>query len=191
VTTTVHQMKITLKDISPPIWRRIEVPSDITLGELSGVLEAAMGWYGGHLHGFDANGTRYGVPDPDWPSDDLDENKYRLGAVLPKVGSKMRFDYDFGDGWEHAVLVEAINPVEADTLYPRCVKGKRACPPEDCGGSWGYMDILATLNDPDYKPEAVDRDEMMEWLPLDFDPEHFDITETDVDMRTPRPSFDW
>ena len=116
---TVHQLKITLHGIRPPIWRRIEVPSDITLGELSPVLEAAMGWLGGHLHMFDIDGVTYGTPDPDWDTDELDEGEFRVSALLPFVESKMTWDYDFGDGWVHNVVVEAISPVEAAVLYPR------------------------------------------------------------------------
>jgi hypothetical protein len=135
----------------PPVWRRIVVESGLTLGELAPVLEAAMGWLGGHLHVFDVGGTRYGTPDPDWGMDDLDENRFRLGDVLPKVGTKMRWDYDFGDGWEHDVLVEAISMRDRGVEYPVCLAGRRACPPEDCGGPWGYADLLEALADPDHR----------------------------------------
>ena len=184
---TVHQLKITLRGIRPPIWRRIEVPSDISLGELAPILEAAMGWMGGHLHMFDVDGVTYGSPDPDWGSDDLDEDKFRLSTVLPFVGTKMRFDYDFGDGWQHNVEVEAINPVLADVLYPRCLTGRRSCPPDDCGGPPGYADILAVVADPN-NPKHAD---LREFVPLDYDPEYFDVAETDIDMRSPRPLEGW
>ncbi|MCL1597993.1 MAG: plasmid pRiA4b ORF-3 family protein [Actinomycetia bacterium] len=183
MSNTVHQLKITLRGIRPPIWRRIEVPSDITLGELSPVFEAAMGWLGGHLHTFDIDGVTYGTPDPDWDTDELDEGEFRLRAVLPFVESKMRFDYDFGDGWVHNIVVEAINPNEAAVLYPRCLAGKRACPPEDCGGLPGYANILEVIADPNNPAHADLRD----FVPLDYDPEHFDVVETDVDMRSERP----
>ena len=91
MTRRVHQLKVTLRQVKPPVWRRIVVESDLTLGELAPVLEAAVGWLGGHLHVFDVGGTRYGTPDPDWGMDDLDENRFRLGDVLPKVGVKMRW----------------------------------------------------------------------------------------------------
>ncbi len=125
----------------------------------------------------------YGTPDPDWDTDELDEGEFRLSAVLPFVESKMRFDYDFGDGWVHNVVVEAINPVEAAVLYPRCLAGKRACPPEDCGGVPGYANILEVIADPNNPAHADLRD----FVPLDYDPEHFDLTEMDVDMRSERP----
>jgi len=184
---TVHQLKITLNNVKPPIWRRIEVASDTKLGDLSGILEAAMGWYGGHLHAFDVDGTRYDTHNPHFESFGLEEDKYTLGTVLPSVGSKMRFEYDFGDGWEHNVMVEAINPVDAGAVYPRCLTGKRACPPEDCGGPWGYANLLEAIADPNHP----DHEDLREWLPLDFDPAYFDLVETEVDMRTPRPSFGW
>ncbi len=187
MTKTVHRVKLTLRGIRPPIWRRIEVASDMTLGDLAPVLEAAMGWLGGHLHMFEIDGVTYGTPDPDWDTDDLDESKYRLGDVLPTVGAKMTWDYDFGDGWQHNVLVEAIEPVAADVLYPRCLAGKRACPPEDCGGLPGYADILAVVADPSNPANADLRD----FVPLDYDPEHFDVVETDVDMRSERPLEGW
>jgi len=187
MTQTVHQLKVTLGMVKPPVWRRIVVPSELRLSELAAILEAAMGWYGGHLHAFEADGTRYGRPDPDWGNDDLDENRFSLGEVLPEVGSKMRWDYDFGDGWEHDVLVEEIGPREAGVTYPICLAGRRACPPEDCGGPWGYENLLQALADPNHP----DHEDMREWMALDFDPAHFDMEETSAAMRSPRPLEGW
>lgn len=187
---TVHRLKVTLRQVKPPIWRRIEVPSDIKLSDLSDVLEAAMGWYGGHLHAFEAGGVVYEPPDPEGFSfgrRPVDERKARLGEVIPVVGSKMRWDYDFGDGWEHDVLVEAIAPRQAEVTYPICLTGKRACPPEDCGGPWSYGDLLAVLADPAH-PE---HDELVEWLPPGFNPAEFDAGEATVDMREVRPLEGW
>ena len=169
------------------MWRRIIVESDLTVGELAPVLEAAMGWLGGHLHVFDVGGTRYGTPDPDWGTDDLDENRFRLDDVLPKVGMKLRWDYDFGDGWEHDVLVEAISLRARGVEYPLCLAGRRACPPEDCGGPWGYADLLEALANPDH-PEHED---LREWAPPGFDPAEFDMEETNQAMRAPRPLEEW
>jgi hypothetical protein len=183
----VHQLKVTVRSVKPPVWRRIVVASDTTLGELAPILEAAMGWLGGHLHVFDVDGTRYGTPDPEWGRDDLDENQFRLGDVLTIVGSKQRWDYDFGDGWEHTVLVEAINPADPGVDYPVCLTGRRACPPEDCGGPWGYADLLAALADPTHP----DHEQLREWAPTDFDPAHFDLEETNLAVRSPRPVQGW
>lgn len=184
---SVHRLKVTLREVRPPVWRRIEVSSVVTLGRLSEVLEAAMGWLGGHLHAFDVAGTRYGIPDPDWDTADLDERRFRLGAVLPRVGSKMRWDYDFGDGWKHDVVVEAIGPAEPGVEYPVCLKGRRACPPEDCGGPWGYEELLQLLADPDRE----DPDDRRGWVGPDFDPAHFDPEEATEEMRSPRPLEEW
>jgi hypothetical protein len=187
VADTVHQLKITLRSVKPPVWRRIVVRSDKTLGELAPILEAAMGWLGGHLHVFDVDGTWYGTPDPDWGRDDLDERKFRVRDVLPEVGSKLRWDYDFGDGWEHNVVVEEIIAAEPGVEYPICLAGRRACPPEDCGGPWGYADLLNALADPAHP----DHEGMREWAPLNFDPARFDLEETTLAMRSPRPLEGW
>ena len=185
---SVHQLKVILRTVKPPVWRRIVVPSELTLAELSLVLEVAMGWMGGHLHAFDVEGTRYGTPDPDWGSDDdLDEGQFQLGDILPEVGSRMRWDYDFGDGWEHTVVVEAIGPPESVVDYPVCLAGRRACPPEDCGGPWGYENLLQALAD----PSRPDHEDLREWVPPDFDPARFDAAETNAAMRSPRPLAGW
>lgn len=183
----VHRLKVTLRGVKPPVWRRIVVNSDVSLGELASILEAAIGWLGGHLHAFDVDGSWYGSPDLDWPSDDLDENQYRLSEVLRSVGDKMRWDYDFGDGWEHNVVVEEIVEAEPDVEYPVCLAGKRACPPEDCGGPHGYAQLLAVLADSNH-PE---HEELRDWAPIDFDPAYFDVEEASFEMRSPRPLEGW
>lgn len=183
----VHQLKVTLRGVKPPVWRRIVVRSDLSLGELAPILEGAMGWLGGHLHVFDIDGTWYGSPDPDWPSDDLDENEYRLGEVLTAVGDKMRWDYDFGDGWEHNVVVEQIFEAVPGVEYPVCLAGRRACPPEDCGGPHGYAQLLEVLTDSSH-PE---HEELKNWAPIDFDPDYFDVEEASLEMRSPSPPEGW
>ena len=188
--TTVHRLKVTLRQVKPPIWRRIEVASDIKLSGLSDVLEAAMGWYGGHLHAFVAGGVHYEVPDPDgfgFGPRPRDERKVRLDEVLPAVKSKMRWDYDFGNGWEPDVVVEAVEARRTTRTYPVCLAGKRACPPNDCGGPWGYAELLDALADPSH-PE---HDERAEWVPDGFDPELFDAAEATAAMRSDRPLAAW
>jgi Plasmid pRiA4b ORF-3-like protein len=184
---TVHQLKITLRQVAPAVWRRIVVPSDTRLSALSDVLEAAMGWSGGHLHEFDVGGERYGQPDPDGDDDAADERGVRLAEVLPTVKSKLRWDYDFGDGWEHDVVVEAIAARETNVSYPVCLAGDRACPPEDCGGPMGYERVLEALAD----PSREDHEHMMEWAPPGFDPARFDLDGTDVAVRASRPLRGW
>ena len=182
---TVHRLKVTLRQVKPPVWRRIEVRSDIKLSDLADVLEAAMGWLGGHLHSFEADGVLYEIPDGEGFGfrRPRDERRARLGEVLPGVKSKMRWTYDFGDGWEHDVVVEAIELARSDVMYPVCLTGKRACPPEDCGGPWGYGNLLAALSAPTYE----EHEELTEWVGIDFDPADFDADAATEDMRSARP----
>jgi hypothetical protein len=185
---TVHRLKVTLRGVKPPVWRRIEVPSTTKLTELSDLLEAAMGWLGGHLHAYEAQSVRYEIPDGD--NDRLrerrDERKARLGDVLWAPKAKMRWDYDFGDGWQHDIVVEAIEAMSAQAEYPVCTGGARACPPEDCGGPRGYDSLLAALGDPAHELH----EKLREWAP-GFDPEAFDVAEATTTMRTDRPLRDW
>lgn len=172
---TVYQFKITLKGIRPPIWRRFQVHSDITFYELHRVLQKVMGWYDAHLHLFDLDGLI--VTDAEtlaevW-EDGLDEQQVRLPQYVKQAGQKLRYEYDFGDSWEHELLLEKILPAEADVYYPRCLKGKRACPPEDCGGVWGYANLLEAMADESH-PE---REMYLEWLGGKLDPEAFDLAE--------------
>ena len=137
MTETVHQLRVTLRQVKPPAWRRIVVESHLALGEL----EAAMGSLGGHFQVFEVDRRRYGTPEPEWPSDDLDENRVRLGDVLPDVGMKMRWDYDFGDGWEHDVLGARSVPSSkvpsipsGEPAHPKTATVPEAMP--SCWGSW-------------------------------------------------------
>ena len=187
VASSVHQLKITLRSVRPPVWRRILVGSDMSLGELARVLEAAMGWLGGHLHVFDVKGTWYGSADPDWDSNDLDEDKYRLSEVLAAGGDKMRWNYDFGDGWEHDVLVEKIADADPGVEYPLCLAGRRACPPEDCGGPSGYAELLKAFADLSHP----DHEELRRWAPPGFDPASFDVEDVNHSLRSPRLLEGW
>lgn len=186
---TVHRLKVTLREVKPPVWRRIEVPSTMMLSELADVLEAAMGWLGGHLHAFEADDVLYEIPDGEGYGfrRPRDERKARLGEVLPVVKSKMRWVYDFGDGWEHDVVVEAIEPRQSGVTYPVCLAGRRACPPDDCGGPWGYGNLLAALGDPAHE----EHEELTEWAPPGFDAARFDIEEAMEMMRSARPLRGW
>jgi hypothetical protein len=189
--STVHQLKVTLRGVRPPVRRRIVVPSDTPLSELADLLEAAMGWLGGHLHEFAAGDVTYEVPDPDgdtgWGRRTVDERTVTLGQVLDEPKAKLRWTYDFGDNWQHDVVVESIGPNEADFSGPVCVAGRRACPPEDCGGTAGYANLLAALADPDHE----DHEELTEWAPPGFDPDAFDPADAIEAMRSPRPLADW
>ncbi len=168
---SVHRLKVTLLGIRPPIWRRIEVPSTITLSELHTVVQVAMGWWDSHLHQFVVDGVIYGIDDGEgWGPPPVDERRTKLRDVASE-GVRFSYEYDFGDGWEHRIEVEAIAAAEAGIAYPRCVAGRRACPPEDCGGPWGYGNLLAAIGDPNHDEHEA----MVEWAGGPFDPARFDV----------------
>jgi hypothetical protein len=179
----VYQLKITLQGIKPPVWRRVLVDATSSLDHVHEVIQAAFGWWSYHLHEFEIGGTRYGVPDPDdhWDVPNVDEGFIRLDAVA-EAGSSFTYLYDFGDGWDHRVVVEKVLTVPIDTPLPSCIGGRRACPPEDCGGPWGYRDLLAILADPAH-PERRQR---AEWVGRPFDPEAFDPAEFAHNLRAGR-----
>ncbi len=166
----IYQLKVTLRSIRPPIWRRIQVRGRTTLALLHDILQATIGWTNTHLHQFDVGGVCFGVPDPEWPSTIRNERGVRLHDIAEQ-GSRFRYDYDFGDGWEHDIIVEKILPPERDAAYPVCLKGKRSSPPEDCGGPWGYKELLRILGDPSH-PEHEER---LEWAGPYFHPEQFEL----------------
>jgi hypothetical protein len=177
----IYQLKITLKYIRPPIWRRVQVPSDIILARLHRIIQVAMGWYDSHLHQFIVGEKYYGVPSIDEFSElELkDERRARLKEVLSKPNKKIVYEYDFGDGWEHEILLEKILQPELGVRYPRCIGGARACPPEDCGGTGGYENFLAAIRDPRHE----EHDEYLYWIGGEFDPEEFELAEFDTALR--------
>ncbi|NOY58369.1 MAG: plasmid pRiA4b ORF-3 family protein [Calditrichaeota bacterium] len=175
----IYQLKITLLGSDPPIWRRIQIRSDIKLSDLHDVLQDVMGWYDAHLHQFIHDSIYYGDPSLDDFEPIEDETKVRLDELLTRVRSKLIYEYDFGDSWEHEVRVEKVLSPDPNTKYPVCLEGERACPPEDCGGVWGYADmlkILANPKDPEYE-------EWLEWVGDDFDPEEFDVDEVNEILK--------
>ncbi len=170
---TIYQIKVTLKDSKPPIWRRIQVRSDITLENLHYILQTVMGWTDSHLHMFAIGGEHYGPTESD-PTGDLEmenERRVRLAEVVPSAGARFVYEYDFGDSWEHILQVEKVLPPEPGKRYPLCLAGNRAGPPEDVGGVWGYAEFLEAIRDPRH-PE---HDEWLEWVGDDFDPEVLDL----------------
>ena len=174
---SIYQLKITLKGFRPPIWRRFLVASKVSLEDVHDILQIVMGWTDSHMHEFSMGSDRYGVPDVDFPSDIQDEAKYRLDQVLKKEKDKLNYTYDFGDGWEHEVVLEKILPFETGIALPVCLEGSRACPPEDIGGIGGYAMFLDAISD----PEHPEHESMLEWIAEDidgdFDPEYFDLAE--------------
>lgn len=165
----IFQLKVSLSDVIPPVWRRVLVPGGYTLDRVHRVIQYAMGWRDCHLHSFDIDGFQYGEPDPEGDLLLRDELDVRLDQVVTK-GSQFLYTYDFGDWWEHDVTVEDVFAADPDERYPLCLDGARACPPEDVGGAFGYRTFLAALGDPTHP----DHEEMRSWIVRPFDPVAFD-----------------
>ncbi len=181
----IYQFKATLDGISPPIWRRIQVPAIYSFWDLHVALQDAMGWFDYHLHTFRLSNSRkrqqveIGIP-----GDEIEDQQVLPGWEVPIIeyftepGQTALYEYDFGDGWEHEILFEGILIKEKGAKYPKCTAGERACPPEDCGGTPGYFRLLDIIKDPNHDEYA----EMIDWLkghvvnyypynPDEFDPE--------------------
>ena len=182
----IYQIKVTLLWTKLPIWRRLLVPSSLTLAQLHDVLQTAMGWEDCHMHEFTAGKRRFGGPelsegfmgDPEVES----ERATRLSAVLARVGAKMIYTYDFGDGWEHSIVLEKRLPPEQDAVYPICLDGQRACPPDDCGGIPGFYHLLEILANPKHK----EHNGMLEWVGGAFDPEAFSVDKINKSLSPKR-----
>lgn len=147
---SVYQFKITLLETQPKIWRTIQVPENYNFWDLHVAIQDAMGWLDYHLHEFnflqDEEVIRIGLPDEEFGDDNiLLDWEVDIATYFKNTGIVARYSYDFGDGWEHLVELEAILPANASATYPLCIAGKRACPPEDCGGAPGFEELLATL----------------------------------------------
>lgn len=186
----LYQFKITLKEVTPTIWRRIQT-KDCTLDKLHEHIQTAMGWTNSHLHQFTIDGVIHGDPQllyEGWQDETPPVNslRTRISQIVPEDGSRFQFDYeyDFGDGWEHEVLFEGCLPAEKGTRYPVCVEGERACPPEDVGGTYGYQEYLEAMADPEHE----EHESFMEWRGP-FDPEAFSAEEATKDMRRGLPNW--
>jgi hypothetical protein len=170
---TVYQLKITLKDVKPPVWRRVQVLNDMSLFHLHHFIQLVMGWTDSHLHQFTIAGVEYSQPLPEYEFNVRNEATVKLSKVVPGEKFKFLYTYDMGDCWEHEILVEKVLPREAEQMYPICLAGKRACPPEDCGGAWGYAEFVEAIQNPDHPDHA----QMLEWVGGAFDPNEFDRDE--------------
>jgi len=173
--STIFQLKVELLDTVPPVWRRVLVPADLTLARLNSVIQVSMGWDGSHLHHFRAGKQIYGEPSLDEDffvgPKTIDERKVRIDQVLARAGSRLLYTYDFGDSWEHSVVLEKRLPADPKMVYPQCIAGERACPPEDCGGIPGYYDLLDAIQDPKHEQH----EELLEWVGEEWDPDQFSI----------------
>lgn len=175
----VFQLKVALRDSKPPIWRRIQVRGSTTLGRLHLILQVVMGWTDSHLHQFIVHDQYYGVPDLDWGQDVKSEQRVKVGQLLSEAKDRFVYEYDFGDDWLHDIVVEKVLAPEPGIRYPRCLTGKRACPPEDVGGVWGYDDFLEAIRDAAHPQHEA----LTEWIGEEFDPEAFDVAEVNEQLR--------
>ena len=172
----IFRLKVTLRGSKPPIWRRFLVPGGITLKRLHDSLQAVMGWTDSHLHQFEMDGVLYGISDREFGVRRVSENKTTVDQLLRRPKDRLTYEYDFGDSWKHDVILEAVLPQGGDGRYPIVEAGRRACPPEDVGGIYGYAHFLEVIANPKH-PEHR---EMIEWVGESFDPEFFDVHEANL-----------
>lgn len=180
-TDVVVQTKIKLRGVSkPPVWRLLLVRADTRLDRLHEVIVAAFGWQGYHMHVFSSGPDEFGVPDPELGF--IDERRVSLGELIGGVGDRLRYTYDFGDDWEHEIVVEELLDADPEVHYPVLLAAKGACPPEDCGGPWGYAELKEILADPTHDQHQ----EMLDWLGLDdastFDPSGLDADQIEEEL---------
>ncbi len=183
----IYQFQIALQYIDPPIWRRFQVRDDTTLGTLHEIIQFVMGWEDDHMHQFAHNNAIYGMADMEMGMNVRDEDQATLRSLGLKLGDILTYEYDFGDGWLHGLLLEEILPPAPATRYPICIEGERACPPEDCGGPPGYENILRILALP-ARRRSEDDLEMLDWLGEEYDPEEFDIASVNLELSQFAPS---
>jgi hypothetical protein len=181
---TAHQLKITIDDIRPPIWRRVLVPSRMTLAQVHRVIQEAFGWWNSHLHAFEIDGVAYGIDDGEgWGEPPVDERRTTLDTVASS-GDRFRYTYDFGDDWVHRIEVEDVVRLDPSGAYPRCGAGRRSGPPEDVGGPWGYARFLEAVADPNHH----EHEQQLEWAGGSFDPERCDLAEINAGLTPIRRS---
>lgn len=180
-TLPIYQVKISLRHTEPLIWRQVQI-DDCSLNELHKIIQATMGWDDMHMYAFVVEGEEFGNFKRGSEAE-YDSRLVRLSEVVDGGHTRFRYDYDFGDNWEHQIDIEKTVPAEEGVRYPRCWKGERACPPEDCGGPWGYADLLEKICD----PEHVEHSDAPEQVGDDFDPDEFDLDAVNDELRHLRP----
>jgi hypothetical protein len=182
----MYQLKISLMETDPPIWRRLRVPGSTTLSRFDRIIQTAMGWTNSHLHTFTAGGVLYSDPDPEWEIEVKDERRARLGQIATEEGEAFVYEYDLGDSWRHQVLVEEVQIGSDVAEGPVCLAGERACPPEDCGGVQGYYETLECLRNARH-PEYEDTKTWIESMTGGpFDPDTFDIEAVNAALKALR-----
>ncbi len=185
-----YQLKVTIRDIRPPVWRRIRVVGSITFYRLHQIIQNIFAWEDYHLHEFIVDGVHYGAPEddeemgPDY--EHRDETRFTLGRVIKTERTKFEYVYDYGDNWRHEILVEKIENAESGEDKPVCLTGRRNAPPEDCGGPWGYMEYVNAMRDPSHERH----EELTEWRGPGFDAEEFSREEVNRALSVDRPTRD-
>lgn len=182
---SIYQLRVTLLDTEPEVWRRFLVPSNVNLHRLHLILQATMGWTNSHLYRFEIGAREYAEPNPENDFYELpfrSSTRARLGSLVTQPGTRFIYEYDFGDSWIHELVLERILKHETGKRYPVCLAGDRACPPEDCGGTQGYAELLEIIGNPEHE-EYLDT---MTWVGGHFDPGVFDITTVNRELETMR-----
>lgn len=190
-TQVTLQLLVELDEVSPVVWRRILVPTNMTMAKLHAILQATMGWTNSHLHAFTVGDERYGMCFDDYPEGEIDEHEVSVRKALPGH-DRFVYEYDFGDRWRHTITIECEIPTVDALKYAVCLGGENACPPEDVGGSGGYERFLEVIADPSHD----EHEDYVRWMDGEpFDRRHFDLVEVNaalqtVPQRTRRPSRD-
>jgi Plasmid pRiA4b ORF-3-like protein len=177
----IARLKISLDEVEPEVLRRVEAPLAIRLDDLHLAIQIAMGWENYHLYEFRIAGIAWGIPDPDVPGSDdpLPAAKATLADLVERARTKtFQYLYDFGDGWEHTIRIEALTQAEPALIYPRLLAAQGRCPPEDVGGPWGYVDYLEAIADPNHERHA----ELLDWRGPGFDPNFVDANAIQIEL---------
>lgn len=176
---TAYIIKITLLGSKPPIWRCFCVPGQTTLDRLHDVIQIVMGWQESHLHCFEIDGQRYSEAPEDMDTDGQEEGNFRLCDLVPRAKTKFSYEYDFGDGWQHTLIVDSIETVPpGHRVRVTCLAGEGSCPPEDVGGPDGYKEFLAALDNPKH-PE---HESYREWCGGGFDRTAYDLDAVNFEL---------
>ncbi|PCJ50143.1 MAG: hypothetical protein COA73_18545 [Candidatus Hydrogenedentota bacterium] len=173
-TQKIFTLRIALCDSKPEIWRRFQIRDDMTLGKLHDVIQIVMGWDDSHLHEFEDGKQCYSKILPDEESfgeSPINEDEIVVEQILNRKKKKLMYNYDMGDYWQHILVVEEIGEPDPKTFYPNCLEGAYAGPPEDCGGVWGYQNMLEALADPNHDEHEF----VVEWIGEEYDAEEFDL----------------
>ncbi len=178
----VFQLRIQLENLTPTVWRRLLVPGGVRLAKLHEIFQAAMGWTNSHLHSFTIGEDLYGMHIEDYPDDELDETEFTVFVALRGGVRRFRYEYDFGDSWEHEVTVEATTWSPLALKHAVCLDGQNACPPEDVGGVGGYAQFLEALADPLHE----EHDSYLVWVGYKFDPEAFELAAANAALQRQR-----